>query len=112
MASKRSRVLWVIVLLVAIGLVIGGAMTGLTVSASVGGRTITAESANILSLAKVEVRADGAVVHLGDLEVTVTNDLVTLPDGAGVAIPAGCTLVALRESGGSVRVMLDGAAAN
>ena len=92
--------------------VIRGSMVGNQVYGDVGGRTIVAETANVLRTAELVISEPVATVTLGDLQARVTPERVELADGADVPIPASCSRIELLERDGRIRVTLDGVEAN
>jgi len=109
--KRRTRIVLVVGLVLAIALVVRGSTTGNKVDGRAGGRTIVAETAHVLHMAELRITEPGATVTLGDLSATVTPESVELPDGS-VAIPASCQQIELRERDGRIRVKLDGVEAN
>ena len=109
--KRRSRAILVVGLMLVIALVVLGSVRGNQVNGQVGGRTIVAETAQVLHGAELMLTEAAATVTLGDLSATVTPESVELPDGS-VAIPASCRTIELRERDGRIHVKLDGVEAN
>jgi hypothetical protein len=111
--GSRWKALLVIAAIV-LCLLAGVAMThGIRVQTTVGGREITGETANVLTVGTLSSDGTTVRVELGiPMTAQVTKDSVVLSDGTSLPIPAACKHVELKVEDGRLRVLLDGVAAN